>query len=155
MAEPPSLSLGGGENQFEPLNENDGVVMVHGPQGGWHILGSFYVKNALQIVDVEYTIEHIPTQTFVSNNNYRLAMISEGDCSGYYPGLYGYITVMDLVEGELDTPPELLAYEELQMKMRLNDCGTAQQQDNICQREERWMEASLNVLALPDPMDIE
>ena len=155
MLQEPLLSLGEGENQFEPLNENDGVVMIHGPQGGWHILGSFYIENALQIVDVEYTIEHLESQTLVSNNTYRLAMIAEGECQGYYPGLYGYISVMDLTDGELDTPPELLAYDMLRMTMRINDCGTAQQDANICRREERWIETSLDVLALPDPMDVE
>ena len=32
-----TLELGTGVREFEPLTAGDPVVMVHGPQGGWHV----------------------------------------------------------------------------------------------------------------------
>ncbi|MEN0065264.1 MAG: hypothetical protein AAGA48_24175 [Myxococcota bacterium] len=36
-AEPLGVTLGTGVTAFEPLAANDEVIMVFGPQGGWHI----------------------------------------------------------------------------------------------------------------------
>lgn len=39
-AGPPSLSVGTGESTFVPLVEGDALELVHGPQGGWHVIVS-------------------------------------------------------------------------------------------------------------------
>ena len=87
----PSIELGEGEREFEDFEEPYESVMIHGPQGGWHILASIRTHGMMDIVEVHYTIEHLDTGTFVSDNIYRLAVVSEGECTGYYPGLYGYL----------------------------------------------------------------
>ena len=155
FADEAELILGEGETAFSDFNENLESVMVHGPQGGWHILGSFYLFNSLQILDVEFNIEHLTSGVLISENNYRVAMILDGECQGYYPGLYGYINVENLVDGSLDTPPELLSYEPVRMTMRINDCGVAQETEGLCQRSDRWIEESIDLVAMPDPMDVE
>jgi hypothetical protein len=152
---PAVLDLGEGELEFQSFNDEMEATMVHGPQGGWHILASFQLENALQILDVEFTIIHLPTGELISDNSYRLAMILEEDCIGYYPGLYGYINIANLIDGEVDTPPEILAYDPIVMKMRINDCGLAQQAEGVCNPEERWIEKSLELIAVPDPIDID
>ena len=55
----------------------------------------------------------------------------------------------------MDTPPELLSYEPIIMTMRINDCGAAQQSEGICTRDERWVEKSIDLVAVPDPIDID
>ena len=88
-AETPFVDLGQGERAFEDFVEPYESVMIHGPQGGWHVLASIRTHGMMDIVEVHYTIEHLETGTLVSDNIYRLAVISEGECTGYYPGLYG------------------------------------------------------------------
>ena len=43
----------------------------------------------------------------------------DGDCSGYYVGMFGYINVSGLQDGELDTPPELLGGHDLRMSFHV------------------------------------
>ncbi len=38
--EGPSLEIGTGDQEFEPLNDGDDAVVIQGPQGGFHLLGS-------------------------------------------------------------------------------------------------------------------
>lgn len=36
----PSLQIGTGDQDFEPLSDGDDAVVIQGPQGGFHLLGS-------------------------------------------------------------------------------------------------------------------
>ena len=126
--------------------------MIHGPQGGWHILASIRTHGMMDIVEVHYTIEHLDTGTFVSDNIYRLAVVSEGECTGYYPGLYGYLSVRELYDGDLDTPPELLGGDTLRIRLRVTDCTTSMEEQGFCVQANRWAEAALDVTALLDPL---
>ena len=150
----PSIEMGEGERTFELFEEPYESMMIHGPQGGWHILASLQIHGMMDIVEVQYTIEHLATGVLVSDNNYRLAVISEGDCTGYYPGMYGYLSVSPLYDGELDTPPEILGGERLRIQFRVNDCNPNQEAVGDCVRDERWVETALEVLATLDPVDV-
>ena len=152
-AETPSIELGQGEREFEDFEEPYESVMIHGPQGGWHILASLRIHGMMEIVEVHYTIEHLETGTFVSDNIYRLAVVSDGDCSGYYPGLYGYLSVSEMYEDDLDTPPELLGGDTLRIRLRVTDCTTNMEELGLCEQAQRWAEASLDVRAFLDPVD--
>lgn len=149
----PSVELGQGEREFEDFETPYESVMIHGPQGGWHILASLRTQGMMNIVEVHYTIEHLETGTFVSDNIYRLAVVSDGECSGYYPGLYGYLSVGELYDGDLDTPPELLGGDTLRIRLRVTDCTTNMEEVGLCIQADRWAEASLDVTALLDPVD--
>lgn len=152
-AETPTIDLGQGEREFEDFEEPYESVMIHGPQGGWHILASLRTHGMMDIVEVYYTIEHLATGILVSDNIYRLAVVSEGECTGYYPGLYGYLSVRDLYDGDLDTPPELLGGETLRIRLRVTDCTIKMEEQGICVQANRWAETSLDVKALLDPVD--
>ena len=39
------IEIGTGSSEFVTLGEQEPVMMVHGPQGGWHMLGSIWVWN--------------------------------------------------------------------------------------------------------------
>lgn len=36
----PAFELGTGELEFEPLSDGDEILVIHGPQGGYHLLAS-------------------------------------------------------------------------------------------------------------------
>ena len=44
-AGPPSLELGTGNVNFEPLQEGGTIFIVQGPQGGYHFFGSLQARN--------------------------------------------------------------------------------------------------------------
>ena len=138
----PSVTIGTGELEWEDLPDNAPLTMVHGPQGGWHMLGSAQVCGSRNVVTIHYTITHDNSATVVSDNTYRVALVTdESSCCGYYPGMYGFIGVHEMAEGELDTPPELLACESLTMKMVVTDTGG------------RSLSVEKSVIATPDPTD--
>ena len=153
FVEEPILRIGEGDTDFVPFSETPEAMMIHGPQGGWHILVSFELENAMDIVEVQYQITHLDSGVMVSQNNYRLAIVSTAECAGYYPGMYGYLRVVELYDGNLDTPPELLAGDILRIDLRVNDCSVQLQNEGWCTPEERWIEASLDVIAILDPID--
>ena len=151
----PKLTIGTGEFHWSDLGAGDLLTMVHGPQGGWHMLGSMRLQNTLQIIEVDFTITDLESSEEISSNHYRVAMIMEEECDGYYPGMYGYLNVSGLAVGDLDTPPELLGGHEMVLRMVANDCTVAQNDAGQCVRENRWAEAEVPVIAELDPMDVE
>lgn len=142
FANPPEIEIGSGESEWSALSDGDAVTMVHGPQGGWHMLGSVWATNVDQIVEIDFTITVEETGALVSDNSYRVALVPEDDCAGYFPGMYGYLAVSGLAEGTLDTPPELLSYQNVVMAMTVTDA------------DGRTASASRTVLAEPDPVDV-
>jgi hypothetical protein len=142
FASAPTIQIGGGDTTYEELSAGDAVTMVHGPQGGWHMLASVWAENFDQIVEIDYTITVLETGAVISDNSYRVALVTQGECGGYFPGMYGYLSVTDIAEGELDTPPELLAYETVVLAMTVADS------------EGRTASAELEVIAEPDPIDV-
>lgn len=150
---PPQLFVGTGEHEYLSLEPEQEIVMVHGPQGGWHMLGSIYLTHTLSIVEIDYSITDLESGVMVSNNHYRVGLVMEDECSGYYPGMYGYLNVHELVDGDLDTPPELLGNHLLVMNMKSNDCTESQEERGDCVRSERWSEGEFIVRAALDPVD--
>ncbi len=139
----PRAEVGTGETTFEGLSEDEPVVMVHGPQGGWHMLGGVRIHNMEPIIDVHFTIADEITGTIVSDNNYRVAVVQDGECTGFYPGMYGYLEVSDLVTEGATRPPEVLGYKTVVMTMDVTDYG------------DRTASASVRVIAQPDPADLD
>jgi hypothetical protein len=137
-----SAEVGGGERAFEPLDEGDPLVMVHGPQGGWHVLASLRVQNMLDIVDIAYAIDVLPDGPRISDQTYRVQLVDEGGCSGVYPGMYGYLEVDALADGEADTPPEVLVGRTLRLSLQAADA------------EGRIASDTLEGVAAPDPIDV-
>jgi len=144
FATDPIIEIGTGDREFETLADGDDVMMVHGPQGGWHMLGSVRITHMSEIVSVHFLITHKDSGVVVADNTYRVATIYDADsCEGYYPGMYGYLYVEELAEGEVDTPPELLSYDTVTFCMEVTD------------QEERVASDCLDIVATPDPADVE
>ena len=79
FVDPPVLEVGEGEHDFLTLERGDSVVVVHGPQGGWHITGAVRATGIGQIARIRYTIEHIESGVFVTDYDYNVAMVMEDD----------------------------------------------------------------------------
>ena len=150
----PIISIGSGETSFVPLATEEPVTMIHGPQGGWHILGSIQLEHTRDIVEVTFEIYDEESGVLISDNQYRVGLIMEEECAGYYPGMYGYLNMEGLATGEETTPPQLLQDHVLRMYMRSNDCTESQQAQGECVRAERWAEETHYVRAALDPIDV-
>lgn len=138
----PTVEIGGGDIAFVEASDGMPATMVHGPQGGWHLLGSARMVNFAPIVTIHYTVTAVALGTVVSDNTYRVQMVAESDCTGFYPGMYGYLDVTDLASGEVDTPPEVLAGQQLVLRMDVTDT------------EGRLAEDELVVIAALDEADL-
>ncbi len=139
---PARVEIGTGDSTFEALVEAEPVVMVHGPQGGWHMLGSVRTHSMHNIIEVHYTVTDVESGVRVSDNNYRVAVVEDGECTGYYPGMYGYLDVADLATEVATRPPEVLGYKLVDIQMTVTDY------------EGREVTEILRVTAQPDPVDL-
>ena len=105
------------------------------------MLGSVRVHSMDPIIEVHFTVEDEESGVIVSDNRYRVAIVEDGECTGYYPGMYGYLDVSGMEGG--GRPPEALGYHSVIMTMEVIDLS------------ERTVTQTLRVTAQPDPVDIE
>ncbi len=140
--EAPSLDIGDGNELFVPLNPGQEVVLVHGPQGGWHVLASAVVHNTDTIVRLDYTIDVLPDLTRVSTSLLNVMLANWSDCQGSYWNLLGILDVSALAVGEADTP-EVLVGRELRLTLSATD------------GEGRVAASSVDVVAAADPSDVD
>ena len=119
--QPATLLVGQGADAYEPLADGDSATLVHGPQGGWHVLAAARVANTRNVVTFTYTIQLLPDNQPLSWNQYRVQMVPYDTCTADYFGMYGYLDVAPIAEGEADTPPEVLAGKELKLTLKAED----------------------------------
>ncbi|HNC96036.1 MAG TPA: hypothetical protein PKW90_07925 [Myxococcota bacterium] len=136
-----TLTIGDGEDLFTPLVAGQEVTIVHGPQGGWHVLASVQVANTSPYVVLEYKVHTLPELTQVSNNLYNIQLPLWIDCVGQLTDIFGYLEVSALVNGDLNTPPELLVGRDLRISMTLTDIYG------------RGASSTIDVVGKLDPMD--
>jgi hypothetical protein len=141
FASDPVLSIGTGETSFKALDDGDELTMVHGPQGGWHILGSVQVANTTDRVVIDFTLTDVETDSQLAANNYYVGLIDQRKCTQIYPGMFAYLTVGTLASGNCDTPPEVLSGRTIRIDMTAKD------------QTGRTANATLEVVAAPDPKD--
>ncbi len=118
------------------------VVMVHGPQGGWHVDAQALVHHMSANVALRFTVHDLDTDVRVSENTFYVALRTEG-CVGTYADLRGILGVSELVDGEADTPPELLVGHTLELALSVED------------EDGRTAMASVRSVAQADPADVD
>ena len=143
FVDPPQLEIGEGESSFLPLSQGDNVVIVHGPQGGWHITGAVRATGIGQIARIRFSVEHLNSGVFVTDYDYNVAMVMEDDCTGSFINMTGFITVSEMEGGDVLLPPDLLEDEELRITMEVDDFG------------ERSVVRSVTVVGERHPLDME
>ena len=124
------VEAGGGEDAFEEIEDGAELPLIHGPQGGNHLLASVRVHNMDPIVRIRYTLTRLRDDMVFSDNLYRLQLLEEGECQYYYPGLYGYVGFT----GELqDTNYDLgqIIMEECELTMEVTDQNGESASDSV------------------------
>ena len=117
--------------------------LVHGPQGGWHLLGSVRTHNMTEVVRIRFEVVVEESGAVVADNSLYVQTLPDGDCAGVYPGMYAYLVVEGIADGDADTPPELLAYESLMFRAFVED------------QDGRTAFGEVRITATPDPVDLE
>ena len=125
------------------MPEGSEQTMVHGPQGGWHVLAAAQVLGTADVVSIEYSIQYPAREVELSYGLFRVMLVSDDDCGGYYPSMFGILDVSSIASGEADTPPELLAGESLLLRMDVDDGEGGVASDEV------------SVIAALDPEDVE
>ncbi len=136
------LQVGTGEFSWEDLDSLQDVEMVHGPQGGWHILWSVMLSGTEPTAQLHGTITDLDSAVVVSDITYNVALDPVDDCIGESIGQYGYLDVSGLASGSLDTPPELLVGHTLLLRVEAADFAGTTASDDIL------------VTAVADPEDV-
>jgi hypothetical protein len=133
-----------GRPTWTPMEEGSQQIMVHGPQGGWHVLAAAWVEHSDPIVELIYTVFAVDYDTEVSYGDFRVMLVTAEECAGYYPAMYGILDVSSLANGEADTPPEILAGTTLRLHMTMID------QSGRTAEDERTIIAKLDPQDEPD-----
>jgi hypothetical protein len=63
-AGPPTVELGSGEREFEELRDGNNILIVQGPQDGYHFFGSLRATNINAGDSEDLTDSQNPTSTF-------------------------------------------------------------------------------------------
>jgi hypothetical protein len=93
FADPPESEIGTGDVAFIPLHDGDQVPVIHGSQGGNHLLGSVRVHHLDPIALVHFSLTS-EEGVLISDQTYRIALLDEGDCTTMALGLYAYLGFM-------------------------------------------------------------
>lgn len=139
----PAVEIGAGDVAWVALAADAEAVMVHGPQGGWHILWSARVAGFEPTLQLRGILRDQASSTVVSDMTYHVAQAPLDGCVGESIGHYGYLDVAGLAVGSLDTPPELLVGHALLLRVEASDfIGTSAASEVV-------------VIAAPDPTDVD
>lgn len=140
---PASIEIGTGEFAFIEVEPHDEITMVHGPQGGWHMLGSVRTENMAPNLRIHFSITDLASGELISDNEYFVQQVATGVCTGEVVGRYGYLNLYDdLKKGEDDTPWELFSCHEVRYDMEVTDPTWGKK-----------VAESLTVVAVPDKKD--
>ena len=63
-AGPPTVEIGGGDREFEALANGDTILIVQGPQDGYHLFGSVIAANINAGESTNLASAQNPTTTF-------------------------------------------------------------------------------------------
>lgn len=138
----PELVLGDGAEPFKAFQQGQEAMIVHGPQGGWHVWASVQVRNTDPFLQLHYTIDTVPDQIRVSDNLYFVQMTNWKNCVGEIYEIFGYLDVTPMIDGDRDAPPELLVGRTLHLDMTITDST------------DRSDHAEVDVVGIPDPKDV-
>lgn len=105
----PAVSLTHGEDVALDLVDGQGMTLVHGPQGGWHVLFGVRVIDPDPFIELDVTVDALDAR--VVDNHYELVLSEHDGCTGVRDDLFGFVDVSD-IDREA-RPPDVLAGETL------------------------------------------
>ena len=139
----PTALIGTGDWEWQELEDGDGIPVIMGPQGGYHVLGSVRVSGIAAGDSSDLSDPKNPTTTFSvwhsGENLSERAIFVEGlepipdDSLGYRHEMLGRVAILSIDhDSELDG-------EEIRFHVRVEDV------------EGRVVEDDRFLLAYPDP----
>jgi hypothetical protein len=134
----PSAELGTGEDAYEPLEAGAEHTMVHGPQGGWHLLFAMQLTAMAPVVEAWLTVTDRPTGELASEAHFRVGTTTTGECTAVYTNMYAHL---DVPRGS--NAVETYGYHDFDLTLRVED------------RLGREGADAYSILAVPDPRDLE
>lgn len=144
----PAIEIGNGEAAHVPLADGDAVVMVHGPQGGWHVWLSFGLLNVGPTVSLAVTLEDLTRGESMGQLAYSLRAADPVDCRSELAGLFGFLPYDDPGTPEDETPPDWRVCDHARLCASVeDDLG-----DDVTAGV-RHAEACVEVVLVPDPED--
>ncbi|MCA9489605.1 MAG: hypothetical protein KC621_06765 [Myxococcales bacterium] len=142
---------GTGAEMYVPLDDLDPVIMVHGPQGGWHVETAAFVTGSTAEVSILPTIvRRSDGVQFAGEQQEQFIALAEYDDDGCSGSFFSVRAFMDDTFGELDAytnPQDVicgLAGEILTLTVHVMDLNTLVSG-----------EASVDVTATLDPNDVQ
>ena len=89
----PAVRLGTGADAFEALSEGDPLVLVHGPQGGWHVDVSVQVRGLGEVVVLAATLREVGTGVQLGGDqpDAYVTLSPMDACWGEHVGLRTYV----------------------------------------------------------------
>lgn len=116
---PPEVTLGTAAPEFVALKDGDFVELVHGPQGGWHLLLAARAEHTTSDVILRLTVDETANDVPVSELTYEVALFPDGECAGVYAGI---VAIVDVSELDADaTAAEALSGRELWIRLEIED----------------------------------
>jgi hypothetical protein len=144
---PLELEVGNGDVSHIQLSPGDPVMMVNGPQQGWHIDVSGYLSGISELVQIETTVTVADDAQVIGGSDQlpvRTALVgwSEGDCAGSF---YGVRVFVDGLESQ--APDAICPYAGVPLEVTVTVSDLM--------NPTRWVESTIEVIGMLDPRDVE
>ena len=133
----PRIEIGTGELDFEVLEDGAALEIIHGPQGGWHLVGSVQALYLTSPVHIHYEIFNAEGVR-VSDSTFYVGLVFPDQCMTYYPGMYGILDISGMDLPSSTTPPDVLAGTSVRLRMEVTDYK------NVSVHDEVWVDAWYN-----------
>lgn len=138
---PPAVEVGNGNPDHVPFTDGDPIVMVHGPQGGWHVWVSLALTNFDPEVSIHVTLTDLTRAEEMAELDYSLVTDPPTECVSTLGGLFGFLPYDDLDTPEDESPPTWRACDRFEVCAEVTDGNGATARD------------CLQGVATPDPAD--
>lgn len=133
----PRIEIGTGELDFEVLEDGASLEIIHGPQGGWHLVGSLRGLYLTSPVHIHYEIFD-QNGTRVSDSTFYVGLVFPDQCMTHYPGMYGILDISSMGLPSGTTPPDVLANTSVRLRMEVTDYKNNEVEDEV------WIDAWYN-----------
>jgi len=147
LADGIAVDPGTGIDSYVGIQEGDDMVMVHGPQGGWHIDVGGRVNHTEELVSIEATFTNLADGTLIAGDQVesRVALVNWDDagCSGDFYGQRIFVDDINSNVGQGD----ICALDGAELEMTLTVTAIEADPPAVA-------EITLNVFAALDPADV-
>ncbi len=128
-----AAQIGTGTDEWEPLTEGQELSIIHGPQGGYHLVTAVLFDNMDSFVEIEVGGRWPAASEEVCVGHNRVAASCAEECRCQSLDLYCHLDVSDLASNpEQLTAPELLSGESLCLSIMVEDQSGRTASDEVC-----------------------